>query len=196
MSATPEPWERQLRESSLAYQAFCVYRDMGAVRSLSKAAGKLGSKKGRLEAWCSRWHWVARAQAWDDLVDRERRAAQIDAVIEMNRRQAALAANYQAKLIESLQNTNWQNISALEQARILDVASKIERLARGAETARTATEHSGKVAVDQDLRAMTDKEITDALRKQLEAAGMAPTRVDEFIKEISGGGAGETEAHR
>ena len=37
---SPDLWERQQGESTKAYEAFSIYRDMGYQRSLSKVAEK------------------------------------------------------------------------------------------------------------------------------------------------------------
>lgn len=61
-----EPWDRQPHETWKAYEAFLCYRDLGELRSIHKAAIKLG-KSGRLLAkWSSRWQWVNRINAWNE----------------------------------------------------------------------------------------------------------------------------------
>lgn len=68
MSETPV-WERQPTETHLAYNAFALYREMGALRSLEKVRQKLGKDSEgylrQLEKWSALYAWVARAQAWD-----------------------------------------------------------------------------------------------------------------------------------
>lgn len=79
------PWDRQEGETPKAYTAFCAYRDMGTERSLEKYARTLGGKwqeTGRIPshvgAWSSRYSWPARAAAWDEHLDRERRAVVVE----------------------------------------------------------------------------------------------------------------------
>lgn len=101
-----KPWERQTVDGKLespeAYAAFCVYRDLGPKRALSDVIGGLSGNKrapgapykkapGRIYQWSVKWNWVARANAWDDEVDRQRREAQAEEAIRMGKRQATQA---------------------------------------------------------------------------------------------------------
>lgn len=71
--AGPPPvyeWDRRLGEGPEAYQAFLVYRDLGAQRSLRAARqrwGKGGAPPAlsRVEKWSSAWAWTFRVDAWD-----------------------------------------------------------------------------------------------------------------------------------
>lgn len=71
-----EPWEKQPRESSKAFYAFAIYRDLGAPRSHAKVerilreSGTAGPSMVR--AWSTRHDWVRRAEAYDAHLDRER----------------------------------------------------------------------------------------------------------------------------
>ena len=67
-----QPWERQEGEPSRHYRRFLIYRNMGAERSVRKAAevNKLCKKAqpGTWQSWTQiayRWHWSARAAAYD-----------------------------------------------------------------------------------------------------------------------------------
>lgn len=83
-----QPWEKQPGETAKAYQAFCVYRDLGAGRSLSiayertgKGRSKTGERSGKTEAprlwerWSSKYQWVERSQAYDRHIEQIRLAA-------------------------------------------------------------------------------------------------------------------------
>lgn len=75
------PWERQEGETEKAFQAFCAYRDMGTGRSIQKLrknAGKTQGYERHLFAWSSRYDWPARAAAWDQHLDSERRSAVVE----------------------------------------------------------------------------------------------------------------------
>jgi hypothetical protein len=60
------PWERQEGESPKAFHAFCLYKDAGSERSLTKVAQLLNVSKQLLGRWSSQHQWVRRALAWDD----------------------------------------------------------------------------------------------------------------------------------
>lgn len=77
-----QPWEQQPGETPKAYQAFCVYRDMGAGRSLDagyqqsiqRVSEGYQEKRasGAWRRWCNQHGWVARAIAYDKYLDSER----------------------------------------------------------------------------------------------------------------------------
>lgn len=69
------PWDRQEGESAAAYQAFQVYLNLGAGRTVkaaydarhSKGTPKAPSKAvpGAWKGWSSKHSWVQRASSWD-----------------------------------------------------------------------------------------------------------------------------------
>lgn len=64
-----QPWERREGETPKAFAAFCVYRDMGASRSLDKTRQELGKSAGYtrvLEDWSSHHNWGRRADLYDE----------------------------------------------------------------------------------------------------------------------------------
>lgn len=67
-------WERQPDESARAYEAFCLYRDMGPDRSLAKVGEMVGKSKAQMEKWSRRHGWVDRVRALearDEMLRRE-----------------------------------------------------------------------------------------------------------------------------
>jgi hypothetical protein len=69
-------YDRADGETAKAYSAYCIYRNMGASRSLEKAAIEFYTgqspdnypAKGnirRIERWSSQWNWVERCQDFD-----------------------------------------------------------------------------------------------------------------------------------
>lgn len=73
-----QPWERREGETSKAFAAFCVYRDLGPSRSVEKAyrqgIGRESAKiPGYFFAWASRYGWEARGLDWDVHLDSVRR---------------------------------------------------------------------------------------------------------------------------
>lgn len=81
MTDTPL-WERQPTDTPKSYEAFCIYRDMGATRSLHKAAlkyyGKSSVSLGQFEKWSVDMNWQERVQAWDAYQDELRRKRNLD----------------------------------------------------------------------------------------------------------------------
>lgn len=69
-------WERQGWESSKAWAAFQVYRDLGKQRSISSTQKTLGRPPGYirvLERFCSKNNWVQRCRDYDDYCDKHYR---------------------------------------------------------------------------------------------------------------------------
>jgi len=131
-----ELWERQPGESTKAYAAFCVFRDLGTERSLEKAGQMLDKPRTRkwLGEWSAKYKWVERAKAYDDYVEKLKRKEKEKAIKEMGERQARIAMAFQEKIIERLQSIDPAELTPTELARWFDVAAKIERLNRGEPT--------------------------------------------------------------
>ena len=131
----PEPWERRQDETSRAYEAFCAYRDMGPGRSIAKTGQLLGKNQTTLEQWSSKYGWVKRVAAWDDEQDRiEREAAQKEqakAIRDMRVRHAKLAEAMLMKAARGLARIPDDEIKPADISRMVDVASKLERISRG-----------------------------------------------------------------
>jgi hypothetical protein len=132
-----DKWERQHGEPPRAYLWFCEYRDMGVSRSVAKVQEKWGKKISINRLYClsSKYNWVERAEAYDDHMDKLRRAENEEAIRKMSERHAGMAVLIQQKLMQKLQNYTIDEISSADVARLFDVAVKIERLSRGGSTA-------------------------------------------------------------
>jgi|GEM_PF-2514678 len=160
----PRPWERQPGESLAAWTAFQCYRDLGPNRSLDEVDRRLyqppatGSaeaqpsaarkrRRGHIGAWSCRFSWVQRVAAWDAHVDREGRTAHLEAVKAMNERHAAAARSLQSRALEALQGMQATDLAAADVLRFLVEACKLERLAVGEVTERSAQEIKNEVPV-------------------------------------------------
>jgi hypothetical protein len=126
-------WDRQEGESTKAYRAFCIFRDLGPARTLVEAARRYGVEQveagkrnargsqranrhspGYIQRWYTRYHWRERAEAWDDVQDlatREvRLKARLQAIEDMEARQVQrailmqeLATRWYLNLLEQVQ---------------------------------------------------------------------------------------------
>lgn len=132
---TREPWERQPDETPKPYEAFCAYRDMGSERSLAKVGEKLGKSAALMERWSAKYGWVNRAALWDDEQERiEREIAQKEQVKEirsMRKRHADLAKAMLIKSAKALARIPDDEIKPADVSRMVDVASRLERISRG-----------------------------------------------------------------
>lgn len=145
LDLTPEPWERQKGESRQAFQAFAIYRDMGAARSTAKVAHQLGKSKALMDRWSAKWSWVARMAAWDAELDRKARESQEKARVEMAERHIKEAMLFQQKIVERLKTLEPDDLSPSDIAKWFDIAVKVERLARGEPTENVKQEVQGQV---------------------------------------------------
>lgn len=126
----PQPWERQKGENTKRYEAFCIYRDMHP-RSLYKVAEQLAKSRTLITRWSAQDHWVDRAAAWDDEQDKIARQAQIDEIKKMRKRHADLATAMLVKAAKALQRIPEDEIKAGDVSRMVETASKLERISRG-----------------------------------------------------------------
>lgn len=131
MAKNNEPWERQEGETAKAFEAFCVYRDLGIQRSIAKTGKSLGKTCAHLEAWSSKYNWVERATQWDAEQDRAVRQQQLDDIKKMRKRHADLAEAMLIKAARALKRIPDDEIKAGDVTRMLDIATKVERISRG-----------------------------------------------------------------
>jgi hypothetical protein len=137
-------WEQRPGESAKAYQAFCIYRDLGPRRSVDQASrlyhqtsrttdaapARRRRASGTIRGWANQWQWSARATAWDAEQTRVYEAARIVDRREMDERQARLAMMLQQKGIERLRQLRPEELKPREALNYMMEAAKLERMAR------------------------------------------------------------------
>jgi hypothetical protein len=133
---SPAPWEQQAGESTRAFGAFCVYRDLGPRRSLRAAAAAFYGRTSaaverQLDKWSRAYHWVERTGAWDRNLDAEACKAQQEARREMVERHVKEARALQAKALERLRALIPEELGPADLLRYIIEAAKLERLALG-----------------------------------------------------------------
>lgn len=74
--AKKNEWDQRPNESSKAYAAFEVYRDMGAERSTAAVSQKLGKAKALIQRWSATHGWVDRCRLFDERVSKIRSEAE------------------------------------------------------------------------------------------------------------------------
>jgi hypothetical protein len=99
---------RLASESTEAFHAFSIYRDLGLKRNLDEVSRRFDAEKrgtgirlvsakeartkhrksGKIGLWSRKYHWVERAAAWDRIVDQRLREKQLDEIERMAKRQA------------------------------------------------------------------------------------------------------------
>lgn len=129
-------WDRQENESSKAYAAFCIYRDMGSERSIEKIKrdenirGTSGVLR-NLYAWSSQYSWVSRVTAYDDYLQEKKRIVKEKKIIAMAERHATIAMSVQSQLAKKLHNLDYTEIQIKDIAGLLKVSTELERLSLG-----------------------------------------------------------------
>jgi len=130
-----EPWEKLSNETTKAYAAFCIYRDLGSERRIDKVLAVTGKRnRSSLIKWSSKYNWVERVQAYDQYLEELKRKEQEQAIIEMSRRHAELAVRMQDLIKARLEEIDVNALSPRDLATWLDIATKLERLSRGEPT--------------------------------------------------------------
>ncbi len=167
----PLPFEQQPRESAKAFAAFSLYLSLGAERSTREVGKRLGKSEGLIERWAAKFDWRSRVAAHAAhlaIVERE-------AIEAVARGKAAEWASREQKLRETEWAMHEAAIAAAKKglaaymerekvyanladiARMLEIASKLGRLATGLGT-------DGERRNGDELPAMR-VEVTVALEK-------------------------------
>lgn len=146
-----EPWEQQPGESTPAYAAFVIYRDLGGKRSCTSVSRKLSKSRPLITRWSSRWQWVRRCEEFDREQDRLYQADLSEQRKAMAKRHASQAVALQTVAIKAMKakyGEQFEKITA-ETLRDGDVlrffieASKLERTALGEPAEIVETQHTG-----------------------------------------------------
>lgn len=156
-------FEQLPKESEKAFSAFSLYLNMGPERSTQAVAKKLAKSEQLIRRWSAKFDWLARVQAHGAhlaVVEREatevlarakgvdwakRREAILETEWELHEK--AIAAAKKALATFMGRENAYANLSDI--ARMLEVASKMGRLAAGMPT--DTTEVTGEVNVSVDL---------------------------------------------
>ena len=164
-------FEQQPKESAKAFAAFSLYLNLGPQRSLAEVARKLNKSEGLIARWSSKFDWPARVGAYAAhlaVVEREAIEATVRgrAAIWESREQAlketewamherAIAAAKRGLDDYMKREKVYANLADI--ARMLEIASKLGRLATGLGT-------DGERRKGDELPAMR-VEVTVALEK-------------------------------
>jgi hypothetical protein len=110
-------YDRETDESAKAFEAWTVYRDLGAERSLQKASEMYyghGANVGQFERWSRRYGWVERARAFDDEREMIRRSAIEDHLQSRAEDHAAREARIQERILEIREQAAEQSLRMLQ----------------------------------------------------------------------------------
>ncbi len=167
-------WVRLKNETAKAFQAFCIYRDMGIERSIEKVSKELGKSMVLIERWSSRYNWGERAKAYDDYIEELKRKQNEKEILEMTKRHIKIALGMQAKIVERLKSLDVEKLSPMTLVKWLETSINIERLSRGVETENKKTTVEGKIEIIpddkkevlQDIFKKTVEELKEVVEKK------------------------------
>lgn len=142
----PELWERQPEETARAFEAFCVYRNLGANRSIRKTAQELNKNCTTIAEWSSKYDWVKRVAAWDAEQDRIARNEMLADMAATRKRQRKNAQRMQERGMEFLENVVAGEPALRDIVQLLKAGMEQERIAIG-DVGEVIEERSGGDAV-------------------------------------------------
>ena len=191
------PFEQQARESARAFEAFSEYLKLGPERSLAAVAQKLSKSEQLLKRWSAKFDWPARvaahaahlavvergaieATARGKAAEWEKRETQLRET-EWSMHERAIAAAKRGLDAYMEREKVYANLADI--ARMLEIASKLGRLATGLDKSNGEQRDGGDLPT---LRV----EVTVALEKIYGQAEPAPTGgiVDvEVVKKLGEG---------
>lgn len=144
---TPRPWERQNGETVKAFEAFCVYRDLGKTRSQEKTAEKLSKSRQQMCKWSMKYNWVERVSAWEEEQDRLIRVELTKDIGAMRKKHADIANALLIKAASALRKIPENEIKASDISKMIETATKLERISKG-DVGEVIEERTGGEAQD------------------------------------------------
>lgn len=196
------PWERLPGERDSSWALFRMFRDMPPLtRSQTAVARQTGRSRYTLNEIAQRWHWRFRVEAYDRYLDALARQEQLEAIKEMADRHARTAVAMLSLAARRLvgdgtvEAIDPSRLSPLEVARLIEIGTKVEAIARGAASERvqlhTSEEINVKVGFEFNpsydgspavVDALAKRADTPAARRQLES-GLLPLPAAEEANE-------------
>ncbi len=164
-----KPWDRLPDETPKAWFAFVTYRNLGPSRTNKEVARILYGHECRrvIERWTGPYKWQERAAAYDEYLSAMAEQETSNKIKEMAKRHAALATNFQAKVVERLQSLDASKLTHSDAIKYLEVATRIERTAYDMPVdtkkilAETFSQDIAKPSTNQeyDLTVLNDEEL-------------------------------------
>lgn len=121
-------------ETSIAYEWFCKYRDIGIKRSTVKVVQKYGKKatyRRQLERWSSKYYWIKRVKAHDKKISQINSTEIIDKQLQIAREQVQLAETLTELIYRVLELLKVEDITVLQWKGLAEFAIKTKMEALG-----------------------------------------------------------------
>jgi len=134
-------WDKQRKETSLAYEWFCKYRNLSSSnRSQQAVIEKYSKKKSyttQLARWSKRNEWVKRVEAYDAYLEDKIKLELEDERVTAARRHIDIAKKFFGiveKKLAKIDKTDIKDMTATEMKALAEFAVKTERDALGITT--------------------------------------------------------------
>ena len=127
-----KPWERRKGESAQAFEAFSIYLEMGAERSLRAVCQKCTKSIPLIKRWSATHKWVERAADYDAELHRKAYAAAVRRNRKMIDRNIRTALQMQEKALLALEELDPADLSPRDMLTMLRDAMKLEWESRSA----------------------------------------------------------------
>ena len=148
MAESVLPWERQPKEPTKAFGAFCFYRDLPSYkRTFNAVVSDTGMSERTIIGWSQKYSWRERVEAWDDELDKQAREKHMEDLLEMRTRHARIAKKILDKMETAVDEMLEDEIKPSDIGRLVEVAAKIERMSRG-DSGEIIEERDGGKAVN------------------------------------------------
>jgi len=138
-----KPWDRQQGEGRRAYEAFCIFRDLGEGRSLPKVTQKLTKSRTLINRWARQFDWQRRADAWDASITEAARQQAAAEYKEMIMRQKTIGHMLQVNSANSIQKRGLDKASFHSLAEFIRLGVDMERSAWEMTRAQESAKDSG-----------------------------------------------------
>lgn len=184
--ADRQPWDRLVDdgESTKAYAAFCLYRDMGIDRSMRQVCEDIGRPPGykrMLETWSSEYRWGERSALYDDHVEAAARKELSRRHIEMRMSHYEIGGDlleicrFKLKAVlehaEQYKGKLPSEVSMGVMPQLLGTGSKLQRLAVGEPTEIVRDERPEERLV---FPMPLSRKAYEVVRDEMEKAGKLP----------------------
>jgi hypothetical protein len=133
-----ESWERLTGESSMAFAAFCVYRDLRAERSIRKAVESVEENEAaRVKRynvwrnWAAAYRWRERAADYDQYLERLKQTELRKTIEAQGEKHRAVTGKMLDVVQKKLENMNPNELAQGTVTEWVQVAIKAEREAAG-----------------------------------------------------------------
>lgn len=123
------PWDRQISETDVSFEAFVIYRDLGPGRSLEIVREKLGKSATLIERWSSKHDWGGRVAQWDTFLDQQKQSRILFNLDQTVDRMMTISGALMALGAQRLNTVEPEKLPITVAARLIQIGAKIQESA-------------------------------------------------------------------